>query len=320
METDRQTDPGYTKPTFEDILAAAQRIEGIVHRTPVLTSRTLNDLLGAELFFKAENLQRGGAFKARGATHAVQRLGDEAARGVATHSSGNHGGALALAARERGIPCWVVMPEGAVQSKVDAVQACGATVVWSPPNQAGREATADRVVAETGATMIHPFEHSDVIAGQGTATLELLDEVPDLDAVVVPLGGGGLLAGAVIATEARSPTTEVIGAEPSGADDGQRSLAAGRIVAIDTIDTIADGLRATLGRLAFSILSERSVRIETATDDEIRSAMRLVWSRLKTVVEPSGVVPLAVLLNGSVESKGRRIGLILSGGNVDFPL
>ena len=309
----------HSGPSFEEIQAAAQRIERQVHRTPVFSSRTLNELYGAEFFFKAENLQRSGAFKMRGASNAVACLGENASLGVATHSSGNHGGALALAARQRGIPCWVVMPEGATPSKVEAVKGYGATVVFCTPTQKGREQVAARLVEETGATLVHPYETLEVMAGQGTVALELLQQVENLDFIVPPLGGGGLASGTVIVAAELSPQTQVVAAEPAGADDAKRSLLAGRITPLDRIDTIADGLRATLGERAFSVLMAHQIRVETATEEQIRSSMRLLWNRLKLVVEPSAAVPFAAIVNGETEIQGRRVGIILSGGNTDFP-
>ncbi len=304
-------------PQLADVRRAAERIAPRIHRTPVLTSRSLDALVGARLFFKAENLQRTGAFKMRGASNAVAQLEDPE-RGVATHSSGNHGAALALAAQQRGIRCCVVMPEGSTESKVAAVRAYGAEIRFCPPTQADRERVAAEVVAATGASLVHPYDDTRIIAGQATAALELLEQVPDLDLIVAPLGGGGLLSGTTITTAALRPRCRVLGAEPTGADDGQRSLRAGRITPLATVDTIADGLRATVGKLPFSILQQHRIEVETATDDEIRQAMHLLWSRLKSVVEPSAAVPLAVLLREPVEVADLRIGVILSGGNLDF--
>ena len=307
-------------PTFADVRAAAARIERFVRRTPVLRSDALDRAVGAELFFKCENLQEMGAFKLRGATNAVQLLPDEgAARGVATHSSGNHGAALARAAGRRGIPCWVVIPEGATRSKRAAIEEAGALLVPCAPTLRAREEAADRLVADTGAELVHPYEDARVIAGQGTCALELLQEVPVLDLLVAPIGGGGLLSGTALAAAELAPEAEVWGAEPSGADDAARSLAAGEIVPVAEPRTVADGLRATIGRMPLAMLTALGVRVGTVEDDDTLAAMRLVWEKLKLVVEPSAAVPLAALLTGAVPGRGRRIGVILSGGNLDLP-
>ena len=306
-------------PVIRDIEEAAERIRGRVHRTPVLTSQSLNRLVGATLFFKCENLQRTGAFKARGATNAVLCLDDDrASRGVATHSSGNHAAALALAARERGIRAYVVMPENAPEIKRMAVESYGAIIFPCKPTLQAREAGLAAVVAETGASFIAPFNAPNVIAGQGTAALELLFEVPDLDVVITPVGGGGLLGGTAIATRSLSPRSRVLGAEPALADDARRSLAAGRIIPSDYPSTIADGLRTSLGELTFAILQEQVDDIITADEDGIVHAMRLIWERMKIVVEPSAAVPLAAILAKPPSLTGMRIGVILSGGNVDL--
>ena len=307
-------------PTYADVEAAAARIAPFVRRTPVVTSTSLDRAAGASLFFKCENLQRVGAFKMRGASNAVWSLDDdEARRGVLTHSSGNHGAALARAASQRGIPSWVVMPENAPASKRRAVESFGATVIACAPTLQAREETAARLLAETGAVMVHPYDDARVIAGQGTAARELLEEVPDLDLVVAPIGGGGLLSGTAIAAAALQPRAEVWGAEPSGADDAQRSLATGRIVPVATPGTVADGLRATIGDLPFAILSAHGVRIATVDDAATLAAMRLFWERAKLIVEPSAAVAIAVVLERAIPAEGKRVGVILSGGNLDLP-
>jgi threonine dehydratase len=307
-------------PTFADIRAAATRIERLVRRTPVLRNDALDRAAGAELFFKCENLQETGAFKLRGASNAVQSLADEgAARGVATHSSGNHGAALARAASRRGIPCWVVMPEGAPRSKRAAVEEAGAHVVPCAPTLQAREETAARLVADTGAELVHPYDDARVIAGQGTCALELLHDVPALDLLVAPIGGGGLLSGTALAAAELAPDAEVWGAEPSGADDAARSLAAGHIVPVAHPETVADGLRATIGRLPLAVLGALGVRVGIVEDEDTLGAMRLVWERLKVVIEPSAAVAVAALLTGAVPGRGRRVGVILSGGNLDLP-
>jgi threonine dehydratase len=307
-------------PTYADVEAAAARIAPFVHRTPVVTSTSLDRAAGATLFFKCENLQRVGAFKMRGASNAVWSLGEEEARrGVLTHSSGNHGAALARAATQRGIRSWVVMPASAPASKRRAVEGFGATVVTCAPTLQAREETAARLLAETGAVMVHPYDDARVIAGQGTAARELLEDVPDLDLVVAPIGGGGLLAGTALAAAALQPRAAVWGAEPTGADDAQRSLAAGHIVAVASPRTVADGLRATIGELPFAVLAAHRVRIATVDDAATLAAMRLFWERAKLIVEPSAAVPIAAVLSPAIPAEGKRVGVILSGGNLDLP-
>jgi threonine dehydratase len=306
-------------PTFADVRAAAERIERLVRRTPVLRNDALDRAAGAELFFKCENLQETGAFKLRGASNAVQSLPEAgAARGVATHSSGNHGAALARAAARRGIPCWVVMPEGATLSKRAAVEEAGAHVVTCAPTLEAREEAAAKLVADTGAELVHPYDDARVIAGQATCALELLQEVPALDLLVAPIGGGGLLSGTALSAAELAPDAEVWGAEPAGADDAARSLAAGCIVTVQP-RTVADGLRATIGHLPLALLGALGVRVGTVEDEATLAAMRLVWERLKLVVEPSAAVPVAALLGGAIPGRGRRVGVILSGGNLDLP-
>jgi threonine dehydratase/serine racemase len=307
--------------TLADVRAAAERIRGIVHRTPVMTSETLDRLSGRRLFFKCENLQKVGAFKYRGATNAVRKLTDaQAARGVVTHSSGNHAQALALAARVRGVPAYIVMPRTAPAVKKAAVEGYGGKVTLCEPNLAAREEAAAKLVAETGATLIPPFDHPDVIAGQGTAVLELLEEVPDLDAVITPVGGGGLLSGCAIAARELKPGIRVFGAEPSGADDAARSKAAGQWQPQTSPDTIADGLLTSTGELTWPVIRDLVDRVFTVTDDEIRAAMRLVWERMKLIVEPSGAVGAAVALSEPFRATAgaRRVGVVFSGGNVSL--
>jgi threonine dehydratase len=307
--------------TYEDVLAAAARIRGLAHQTPVMTCGALDALAGRKIFLKCENLQKVGAFKFRGASHAVSRLGDEEARrGVVTHSSGNHAQALALAARLRGIPAWIVMPTDAPGVKRRAVEGYGATVVPCAPTLAARESTAAEVVSRTGATLIPPYNHPDIIAGQGTAALELLEEVPGLDVVIAPVGGGGLMSGTCVATRGRSPQTRLFGAEPAGADDAARSLAAGQLLPQTGPKTIADGLRTGLGDLTWPILRDHLEGIVTVSEEEIIAATRLLWERAKLVVEPSGAVPLAALLGSrrGVFGEAKRVGVIVSGGNLDL--
>jgi len=306
-------------PDLAAIRAAAARIAPHVHRTPVLTSSSIDAEVGARLVFKCENLQKIGAFKARGATNAVFALAPElAARGVVTHSSGNHGAALAYAAARRGIPAWVVMPENAPKVKIANVAREGATIRFCAPTVAAREAACAEVERESGATLIHPFDHVDVIAGQGTAALELVEAVPDLDAVVAPCGGGGLLSGTAIAVRALAPEARVFGAEPANADDAARSLASGRVEPLAPTTTIADGLRTTLAPRTLAALRANVEAIGTCSEEAIVRAMRLTWERMKIVVEASSAVPLACLLEGSLALRGARVGVVISGGNVDL--
>ncbi|WP_140909691.1 pyridoxal-phosphate dependent enzyme [Cognatiluteimonas lumbrici] len=305
-------------PTFDDVLAAAARIAPHAHVTPVLQSRTLDALAGCALHFKAEPLQRAGAFKFRGACNAVWALpADAAARGVVTHSSGNHGGALALAAATRGIPCHVVVPEGAIEAKLAAIRGYGAVLHRCAPTMAAREETAARVQRETGATFVHPYADPLVIAGQGTAALELLNANGGFDAVVVPVGGGGLAAGTALALAARAPDCELLLAEPAGAADTARSLAAGRRDVDFVPDTVCDGLRGTLGQPGFEILHAHGARVTVVEDADTLAAQRLLWTRLKLLVEPSSAIALAAVLQQRDRLAGKRVGVILSGGNVD---
>lgn len=306
-------------PAFDDVLAAAARIAPHAHVTPVLRSRTLDELAGCELHFKCEPLQRAGAFKFRGACNAVWALADaEAARGVVTHSSGNHGGALALAARTRGIPCHVVVPEGAVAAKLAAIEAYGATLHRCAPTIAAREAMAADVQRDTGATFVHPYTDPRVIAGQGTVALELLGAVAGLDALVVPVGGGGLASGCALAIAALAPDCALVLAEPRGAADTAASLAAGRRDVDFVPDTICDGLRGTLGAPGFAILHAHGAQAVVVDDADTVAAMRLLWTRLKLLVEPSSAIALAAVLQQRERFAGRRIGIVLSGGNVDL--
>jgi len=307
-------------PTPQDIQAAAARLEGVAHRTPLASSRLLNEAAGFELVFKCENLQRVGAFKFRGAWNTVAQLTDaEAARGVVTHSSGNHAQALALAARERGIAAHIVMPDNAPAVKRAAVEGYGARVIPCTPTLAAREATAAAVLAETGAAFVHPYDDPRIIAGQATACRELLEDAPDLDLVIAPVGGGGLLSGTCLAAHAHDPGLRVIGAEPLGADDAARSLAAGRLIPQTGPDTIADGLLTSLSDLTFSILSAHVDRIVTVPDDATLRALRLFWERTKLIIEPSSAVAVAVALSAEVAAlRPRRVGVILSGGNVEL--
>ena len=306
--------------TIDDIRAAAVRIAPYVHRTPLASSRLLDEATGASIQFKCENLQRVGAFKARGAFNAVLSLTKAAReRGVATHSSGNHAAALALAAQSQGIPAYVVMPESTPAVKVEAVRAYGAEIQLCAPNLAAREAGLAEVVARTGAAFIPPYDHADIVAGQGTCALELLDDAgTPPDVLITPVGGGGLLSGCAVAAKALLPDLQVIGAEPTGADDAANSLRSGKRQLDQTPETIADGLRSTLGELTFALIREHVDDILTTPDARIVAAMRLIWTRTKLIVEPSAAVPLAVMLEHPDRFVGRRVVMVLTGGNVDL--
>ena len=307
------------RPTIEDILRAAVRIRPHAHRTPVLTSRTIDAMTGASIWFKCENFQRGGAFKFRGAANAVFSLSDaEARRGVATHSSGNHAQALALAARLRGIEAHIVMPQDAPKVKVDAVRGYGAKIVFSGNAPRDREDTLHELVSKIGAEFVHPSDDLRVIAGQGTCALEIMQEVPDLDMVVTPVGGGGLLSGTAIAVRAVSPGTRVIGAEPAAADDASRSFHTGTLFPSENPRTIADGLRTSLGPNTFPIVRADVADIVTVSEDAIIEATRFTWERMKIVIEPSSAVPLAAIMAGKLDVRGLRVAIVLSGGNVDL--
>jgi len=304
---------------FADVLDAAGRIGPFIHRTPILTCQTLDRLSGARLFFKCENFQKVGVFKIRGATNAVSLLSkDEASRGVATHSSGNHAAALAVAARGRGIKAYVVMPRNAPRVKKEAVAGYGAEIIFCEPTLESRESTLAEVMERTGASLVHPYNDRRVIAGQGTAAMELCEETPGLDVVIAPVGGGGLLSGTAIAVSGMSPGTTILAAEPERADDACRSLKAGRIIPVEHPDTIADGLRTSLGTLTFPIIQKHVSDILTVSEEAIVSSMRLIWERMKVVVEPSAAVPLAAILGRPGRFSGKRVGVILSGGNVDL--
>ena len=306
-------------PDLGAIVAARVRIAAHVHRTPVMASRSLDAAAGARLFFKCENFQKVGAFKARGATNAVFSLsGDAAERGVVTHSSGNHGAALAYAATRRGMHAYVVMPDNAPRIKIENVRGFGATIRFCPPTPQARAAACDEVQRETGATLIHPFDDARVIAGQGTAALELLEDVPDLDIVIAPVGGGGLLSGTAIAAKGTRAGVRVLGAEPAHADDAKRSLASGRVEPVNPATTIADGLRTPLCERTLAAIRANVDAIGLASEEGIVAAMRLIWEKMKIVIEPSSAVPLAAILERTLDVAGARVGVILSGGNVDL--
>jgi threonine dehydratase len=308
-----------TTLTLADIRAAHARIADKIHRTPVLTSATLDALCGAQLFFKCENFQKIGAFKARGATNAVFALTDaEAANGVATHSSGNHAAALARAARLRGIPAHIVMPSNAPKTKIESVRRNGGIIVFCEPTLVAREAACAKIIAETGARLVHPFDDYAVMAGQGTATLELLEQAPDLDLIIVPVGGGGLLCGTAVAAKGARPGIRVIAAEPAGADDAARSVAAGRLIPLEQAATIADGLRTSLSARTFPLIQQQVDGIVTVSEESIVAAMRRIWEVLKIIIEPSCAVPYAAIMEQKIDVSGKRVGIILTGGNVDL--
>lgn len=306
-------------PGLQDIRAAHERISPHIHRTPVMTSGHVDRRAGASVFCKCENLQKIGAFKIRGATNAVLSLDDEQiARGVATHSSGNHGAALSLAAGFRRAAAYIVMPESASRVKIEAVKGYGGRIVYCSSDPANRQQVLDRVIADTGAHLVHPFNDYRIIAGQGTAALELLEQVPDLDMILVPVGGGGLISGMALATRYVSPSTQVIGVEPKMVDDARRSFLSGRITPVPGGTSIADGLLTTIGEKNFDVITRYVEDIVTVEEAEIVEAMRFVWTRMKIVVEPSAAVPMAALLNDKVNAEGRRVGVLFSGGNVDL--
>ena len=306
-------------PTFDDMLAAHDRIAPYVHRTPVLTSSFLNELTGAQLFFKCENLQKAGAFKVRGASNAVFGLSDaEAKRGVCTHSSGNHALSLSYAAGRRGIPCNVVMPRTAPQAKKDAVRGYGGMITECEPSTTSREAVFAEVQARTGGDFVHPYNDPRVIAGQGTCSRELMAQTDGLDMVVAPIGGGGMISGTCLTLSHLAPEVQIIAAEPEQADDAARSFRAGHIIADDAPDTIADGLKVPLKDLTWHFVSNHVSNVLTASEDQIVDAMKLTWKRMKIVMEASSAVPLATILANKDRFAGKRVGIIITGGNVDL--
>jgi len=306
-------------PILTDIRQAAERIQPYAHHTPVLTCASLDEQISAYVFMKCENLQKVGAFKFRGACNAVFSLSDEkAAHGVGTHSSGNHAQALALAAQLRNIPAHIVMPENAPAVKKAAVAGYGGQITYCEPTLEARESTLAQIVDKIGATVIHPYNNHQVIAGGGTATLELLEEIPDLDVIIAPVGGGGLLSGTAIAAKELAPHTRVIAAEPELADDAYRSLQAGYIIPSENPQTIADGLLTSLGDLTFPIIQKHVEQIVTVSETAIIESMKFIWERAKTIVEPSGAVPIGLLWEHKIDLSGLRVGIILSGGNVNL--
>lgn len=308
-----------TIPTFEDVIAAHERIKPHIHRTPVLTSSYLNALTGAELFFKCENFQKAGAFKVRGASNAVFGLSEDMLeRGVATHSSGNHALSLSYAAGRRGIPCTVVMPRTAPQAKKDAVRGYGGKIIECEPSTSSREATFAKVVAETGAEFVHPYNDPRVIAGQATCSRELLEQTDGLDAVIAPIGGGGMISGTCLTLSTVAPEMNIYAAEPDQADDAARSFRAGHIIADDAPVTVADGLKVPLKELTWHFVKNHVTDVLTASEEEIIEAMKITWKRMKIVMEPSCAVPLATILRNPEVFRGKRIGVIITGGNVDL--
>ncbi|MEJ6389482.1 beta-hydroxyaspartate dehydratase BhcB [Gymnodinialimonas ulvae] len=306
-------------PTYDDVVAAHERIAPYIHRTPVLTSTYLNELTGAELFFKCENFQKAGAFKVRGASNAVFGLSDEqAAKGVCTHSSGNHALSLSYAAGRRGIPCHVVMPHSAPQAKKDAVRGYGGIITECEPSTTSREAVFADVHAATGADFVHPYNDPRVIAGQGTCSREFMEQVDGLDSVIAPIGGGGMISGCCLTLSHIAPDVDIFAAEPEQADDAYRSFKAGHIIADDAPVTIADGLKVPLKENTWHFVSNHVTDILTASEDEIIDAMKLTWARMKIVMEPSCAVPLATILKNPEVFKGRRVGVVITGGNVDL--
>jgi threonine dehydratase len=306
-------------PTQEELKTARKTIKPYVHQTPVLSSSLINKLVGADLYFKCENFQKVGAFKFRGAINAILQLTEEGkAYGVATHSSGNHAQALALAAKMNNTKAYIVMPTTAPKVKSDAVRDYGAEIIWCEPTLEARETTLEKVVIDTGATVIHPYDNHQVICGQSTAVQELLSKHDNLDVVIAPVGGGGLLSGTALAVKYQYPEIKVIAAEPEGANDAYRSFKGGKLLPSVNPNTIADGLLTSLSERTFSIIRQYVDDIFTANDGEILSAMHLIWERMKIVVEPSSAVPLAIILKNKEYFTGKRIGIILSGGNVDL--
>jgi len=307
------------KPGWQEIVEAHERIKPFIHRTPVLTCQTIDGIAGAELFFKCENFQKVGAFKIRGATNAIQSLPhDQLQRGVATHSSGNHAQAMALGAKLAGVDAHIVMPSSAPEIKKKAVLGYGAHVYECEPTLEARESTLEEVVKKTGATFIHPYDDLRVIAGQASCAKELLEDYPDLDQIVCPVGGGGLMSGTLLTVQELSTSVDVLGAEPEGADDAYRSLQSGSLVPSVEPDTIADGLLTSLGSLTYPIIKEYIREIITMDDKAIVAAMRLIWERMKIIVEPSCAVTLAAVLKEPEKFAGQKVGLIITGGNVDL--
>ncbi len=305
-------------PTFEEIKLVHDRIKPYINQTPVMSSTAINEMSGAEIYFKCENFQKVGAFKMRGGANALLALTEEEkAKGVATHSSGNHAQAVALSAKNHNVPAYIVMPENAPSAKRAATEGYGANIITCESTLAARESTLEKVVAETGATFLHPYNNYDVIAGQATCAKEFIEEVPDLEIVMAPVGGGGLMSGTAISTKALLPNAQIIGAEPKWADDAYRSFKSGKMQYNTRVDTIADGLRTNLGEYTFEIISNLVDDIITVSEEEIVAAMRIIWERMKIIIEPSCAVPFAAVLQQKERFVGKKIGIIITGGNVD---
>ena len=321
MVVSHQTPMRKYAASIDDVRSAAERIKGVGHRTPVLTSKTLDQLAGRKLFFKCENFQKVGAFKFRGGWNAVSMLSDdEAEKGVCTHSSGNHAQAVAYSAQKRGIPAYIVMPNNSPDVKLNAVKGYGANVTLCEPTLEARRTTLDGIAKKTGAAVIHPFNNPNVIAGQGTAALELIEEIGELDAVIAPIGGGGLMSGTCITTHNLLPKAKLFGAEPKGADDAYRSLKEGRMLPQENPNTICDGLLTSMGENTWNILKDHLSDIYTVSDDEVIKAMKLIWERMKIIIEPSCATPVAVVMSPEFKQlEGiEKIGIILTGGNIDL--
>ena len=305
--------------TLKDIEAAHERIRPHIHRTPVFTNNSLDELSGAELYFKCDNFQKAGSFKIRGATNTVEQLTiEELNRGVATTSSGNHGAALSMAVTRRGGKTKVVMPNNTPEIKINNVERNGGEVVWCEPEQESRESVLKELIEKTGAVVVHPYNDERIMAGQGTCAKELLEDHPELDVIVSPVSGGGLLSGTLLSSKALKTDIQVFGAEPAEADDAYRSLKLGKIVPNETINTICDGLRAQIGGLTFPVISDLVDDIITVTEEEIIDSMRMIWERLKMIVEPSSSITLGAVLKNKDKFNGKKVGLIISGGNVDL--
>ena len=307
--------------SIDDVRAAAERIRGVGHRTPVLTSKTLDQMAGRKLFFKCENFQKVGAFKFRGGWNAVSMLSDkEAERGVCTHSSGNHAQAIAYSAQKRGIPAYIVMPKNSPDVKLNAVKDYGANVTLCEPTLKARKTTLEGIAEDTGAAVIHPFNNANVIAGQGTAALELIEDVGELDAIIAPIGGGGLMSGTCVTTRSLLPNAKLFGAEPKGADDAYRSLKEGKLLPQEDPKTICDGLLTSMGENTWKILKDHLNAIYTVSDDEVIKGMKLIWERMKIIIEPSCATPVAVVMSPKFKQLENieKVGIILTGGNVDL--
>ena len=321
MVVSHQIPMGKYAASIDDVRAAAKRIKGIGHRTPILTSKTLDRLAGRKLFFKCENFQKVGAFKFRGGWNAISMLSDKnAENGVCTHSSGNHAQAVAYAALKRGIPAYIVMPNNSPDVKLKAVKGYGAHITLCEPTLEARRTTLEKIAEKTGAEVIHPFNNPNVIAGQGTAALEMIEDLGNLDAMIAPIGGGGLMSGTCITTRSLLPNAKLFGAEPKGADDAYRSLKEGKMLPQESPNTICDGLLTSLGENTWNILKDHLNAIYTVSDDEVIKAMKLIWERMKIIIEPSCATPVAVVMSPEFRAlKGiGKIGIILTGGNIDL--